>query len=596
MHLRFRARAAGWIWSGTSPEVETGEYSEVEIPAGKLADGWKVRWRARATAEGVNGPWTNWHNLTIDVTKPILEGEYASPTSGNGGTATTLTPMFTGYIDDPAGRPGVMTVQVEHAPEVPGQGSGLIWSGTSPEVETGEYSEVEIPAGKLADGWKVRWRARATAEGVNGPWTNWHNLTIDLTESTTIPKDTAGSLQADPIAGPWPTWSNNRVTLADCWNNKIANSKKKFPYGWVRDSYNWCSVRTLGKVRVVKNQGSCGCETKVKGKIEFLFSVVGHTFAGGKKDSPQAEIDQNNGGINSRTMKIWARIDQIHVKGIDGSIAWPESSTITLHMPPATGDDMNCTLTRGGSRTSTLAEWRTSPQQYFEYISYKTPSAGPHKLSVCTFKPTLIAGYIPGQTSDPYINTKMSDISVRCDTSEDLKDRYGGCAFVEFTPTFTAPLIYAWKNGEPVINESADLIRRAIEEPANTYPKKHDEPKIIPGTPDKGPLHRSNSKDRETKNRNKSRTYCAQMLAEIKEPKPVDRDCDEFPFAATHEGSDGPVTNRNVAVDYIIWDHNVKVGAKLRWFWQDYRVFGSDPTNGTDRTNAFERFYVSTPH
>ncbi|WP_158578664.1 Ig-like domain-containing protein [Spongiactinospora rosea] len=56
---------------------------------------------------------------------PTLMGEYASPTSGNGGTATTLTPMFTGYIDDPAGRPGVMTVQVEHAPEVPGQGSGL---------------------------------------------------------------------------------------------------------------------------------------------------------------------------------------------------------------------------------------------------------------------------------------------------------------------------------------------------------------------------------------------------------------------------------------------------------------------------------------
>ncbi|WP_327588568.1 hypothetical protein OHA25_17155 [Nonomuraea sp. NBC_00507] len=197
--------------------------------------------------------------------------------------------------------------------------------------------------------------------------------------------------------------------------------------------------------------------------------------------------------------------------------------------------------------------------------------------------------------ANPLINTKMVDMPVRCDTSEELKTYYGGCVYTEFTPTFETPLIYGWDGDETIMNESTDLIRRALEEPEKTDPKKTDEPKVIPGAPSVGPLHRTSSEDRDRINRAQSVKYCAQLL-KPGEPSPQYKDCDEYPFAATHEGSAGQTTNRNVAVDFIAHDHNRSVGSKMKSFWQLYRVFGSDPLNGVDRWHPYESFFVKTPN
>ncbi|MEU8272123.1 Ig-like domain-containing protein [Sphaerisporangium sp. NPDC049002] len=411
------------------------------------------------------------------------------------------------------------------------------------------------------------------------------------TRSAASSRSAAATTRA-ALSGPSPTWSGNRIKFEDCWGRPEATDRKNYPHGWVRDSYNWCSVRTVGKARVQDLRDPCGCKYKVKGKLEFLFSVAGHTFAGGRKGTAGAEVDQNNGGINSRTVHIWARVDKIKASGT-GSYLWPDSTLLGVQMPAAASAGMDCQQLAGG-RNVTLAEWRNSPQEYFEYLSNKNASRGPHKLSVCTFTPQLIVPPHANQRG-VYINTKMADEPVRCDTSEQIKDYYGGCVFGEFIPTFEVPMIYEYKNGHPVMNESADLIRRALEETKDTYPKKTDEPKVIPGTPKTGPLHRTASIEIDKANRALSKTYCAQMLVDLGNlPKPLDRDCDEFPFAASHEGSkeDG---NRNVAVDYIFWDHNQSVGRKLRWFWQTFRVFGSD-VDGVFRWHPFESFYVKIPN
>ncbi|MEU6428664.1 LamG-like jellyroll fold domain-containing protein [Microbispora sp. NPDC046973] len=533
-----------------------------------------------------------------DTTAPVVEklAVLGSKAAGEKVITPTLTPKLAVWVSGGQSRQTTVEVEVANKPSKTSQDKRLIWSGKTANATIGSRKTLQIPAGKLKNGWDVRWRARATAEGKSGAWTAWRTLATSASGAVAgASAPNTQSAAAGPTTGPWPTWPDKRIKFEDCWGNNKANSKKNYPHGWVRDSYNWCSVRTVGKARVQEIVDECGCKRKVKGKIEFLFSVAGHTFAGGKKDGPYAERDQNNGSIDSRTMRLWARIDQIRVSGEAGPVVWPETTELTVHLVPATANDMSCRLTSGGTRKSTLAEWRSNPQQYYEYVSDKNSSRGPHKLSVCTFTPIIVAGYYPGQGS-PFINTKMADEPVRCDTSEELKSRYGGCVFSEFTPTFVVPMIYEWKNGVPVMNESADLIRRALEEPKDTYPKKTDGPKVIPGAKQVGPIHRSSSTARDEKNRDKSRAYCAQMLAELKEPRPIDRDCDEFPFAATHEGSAGDSTNGNVAVDYIIWDHNQHVGRYLRWFFQDYRVFGSDPENGVDRWHPFERFYVKTPN
>ncbi|MFD0883384.1 LamG-like jellyroll fold domain-containing protein [Streptosporangium algeriense] len=517
-------------------------------------------------------------------------------------------PELTVWAAGPQGDERTVELEIARRPSKSVKGLQRVWAGKVAGRLAGSRLALRVPNDRFRGGQRLRWRARVAVDGANGAWTTWRPLTI------AFPKSVAGSrnplqdkplkaetAMAAPTPGPWPTWPNKRITFDKCWESNLANSKKRYPHGWVRDSYNWCSVRTVGRSRTEKKRFWCGpcvgwkTEYKVKGKLEFLFSVAGHTFTGGKKDTPTAEIDQNNGGINSRTIKMWARVDRIKVTGEQGPVTFPESTDLTVNIGGGAPSGMNCAASGGGSRKSTIAEWRTNPQQYFEFVSDKNASAGPNRLSVCTFTPILVLGWQAG-LANPFINTKMADMAVRCDTSEDLKSRYGGCVYTEFTPTFKVPMIYEWENGEPVMNESANLIRMALEEPGETYPKKTDEPKVIPGEKKVGPLHRSSSKDRDNKNRTESKKYCAQMLAELKVPKPIDRDCDEFPFAATHEGSAGSTTNRNVAVDYIIWDHNQRVGSFLGWFFQDYRVLGSDALTGQDRWHPYESFFVKTPN
>ncbi|PZG07074.1 NucA/NucB deoxyribonuclease domain-containing protein [Nonomuraea aridisoli] len=104
------------------------------------------------------------------------------------------------------------------------------------------------------------------------------------------------------------------------------------------------------------------------------------------------------------------------------------------------------------------------------------------------------------------------------------------------------------------------------------------------------------SRTRNERNRNRSRTYCADILRAEGVPRPINRDCDEYPFAATHEGSAGPTTNGNVAVGFILWDHNEKVGTDLGWFVQNYRVLGSEPLSAAGQLHPFEKLYVDTPN
>ncbi|WP_433348329.1 hypothetical protein ACQP25_33440 [Microtetraspora malaysiensis] len=68
------------------------------------------------------------------------------------------------------------------------------------------------------------------------------------------------------------------------------------------------------------------------------------------------------------------------------------------------------------------------------------------------------------------------------------------------------------------------------------------------------------------------------------------------PFAATHEGSageSGKSINYNVAVKLIPYSPNRSVGSLLGWFYNHYRVLGTDPVTGADTKHAFGSFYVT---
>ncbi|MEU8055186.1 DNRLRE domain-containing protein [Microbispora bryophytorum] len=196
------SQGTGQIWAGDSAAVASGGQATVSVPAGKLADGWKVRWRARAANAGTSttSDWSDWQTATIDVPNPTAGAFQVTPSEVvDGGTvATSLTPALHITVTDPAAQPLRAEFEIEHDPAATSQGSGQIWTGAVDNVASGTQASVTVPDGKLTDGWKVRWRARAVniATTVGSPWSDWQALTVDVPDPVSEPA--AGALQVTP--------------------------------------------------------------------------------------------------------------------------------------------------------------------------------------------------------------------------------------------------------------------------------------------------------------------------------------------------------------------------------------------------------------
>jgi hypothetical protein len=51
-------------------DVASGTQAGIAVPTGKLTDGWKVRWRLRVVTGEAASPWSDWQQVTLDVTQP----------------------------------------------------------------------------------------------------------------------------------------------------------------------------------------------------------------------------------------------------------------------------------------------------------------------------------------------------------------------------------------------------------------------------------------------------------------------------------------------------------------------------------------------
>ncbi|WP_326822020.1 DNRLRE domain-containing protein [Streptosporangium sp. NBC_01756] len=214
-------QGTGQIWASTSAAVASGAQATVAVPAGKLTDGWKVRWRARAAniAASTTSAWSAWQMATIDVPGPISEPavgalQVTPSTVVNGTTVTsTLTPTLLAQVSDPAGGTLRAEYELEHDPAAPqGQGAGQIWTGGVDNVASGTQAGIAVPTGKLTDGWKVRWRARAVAGQLSSAWSDWQQVTIDAAQPGEEPlAQTAGPvIRTDQsfTATAWLRWND----------------------------------------------------------------------------------------------------------------------------------------------------------------------------------------------------------------------------------------------------------------------------------------------------------------------------------------------------------------------------------------------------
>ncbi|MEO3807321.1 DNRLRE domain-containing protein [Nonomuraea sp. B1E8] len=208
-------QGAGQIWTGSADNVPTGTQANIAVPADKLTDGWKVRWRARAVSATATSAWSDWESFTVSLPKPTFSGLAITPSKVVAGetVTTTLTPTLKATVTDPTGQAMRAEAEIEHDPSAPdGQGTGQIWVGGVDNVPAGTQANIAVPADKLTDGWKVRWRLRAVSEQATSAWSDWQPVTVDVVQPGEEPlAQTVGPvIRTDQsfTAAAWLRWSD----------------------------------------------------------------------------------------------------------------------------------------------------------------------------------------------------------------------------------------------------------------------------------------------------------------------------------------------------------------------------------------------------
>ncbi|MEU4329666.1 LamG-like jellyroll fold domain-containing protein [Nonomuraea dietziae] len=222
------AQGSGMIWAGKgSTAYASGSNAWTQVPAGKLSDGWFIRWRVRGvTTTGTNGTWSEWQSARVDMTKPSVAAAGMTPGTAEPGlwTVSSRTPWVYAKVTDPESRASFLGIEVEHAPSAGGQGSGLIWAGTgTTSYNSGTNAWAQVPSAKLSDGWLVRWRVRGqTTTGVNGPWSDWQLAKVDLK------RPSAEGLGMDPAVRGTASWT--AATLTPWLYAKVTDPENRASY------------------------------------------------------------------------------------------------------------------------------------------------------------------------------------------------------------------------------------------------------------------------------------------------------------------------------------------------------------------------------
>ncbi|WP_076443261.1 DNRLRE domain-containing protein [Microbispora rosea] len=189
-------QGTGQIWTTAVDDVTSGTQAIVTVPDGKLNDSWLVRWRARAITAGGTSAWSDWQQLTVVDGSQVLTVDAARTQPATNGTTSTLTPVLIAKVGTPAGGQLGAEFQVEHDPADTQHGTGQIWTTTVNGVTSGNDAAVTIPMGKLSDGWKIRWRARATRGATTSDWTSWQAVEVKAAQhyDTTYEYDRDGRM------------------------------------------------------------------------------------------------------------------------------------------------------------------------------------------------------------------------------------------------------------------------------------------------------------------------------------------------------------------------------------------------------------------
>ncbi|MFI6505944.1 NucA/NucB deoxyribonuclease domain-containing protein, partial [Nonomuraea typhae] len=347
-----------------------------------------------------------------------------------------------------------------------------------------------------------------------------------------------------------------------------------------KNSYNWCAwgaISSRTKVRINN--------VTVWVKYTAKFHLIVHTYTGNKDNDFAREYP----ALKSRQFRAWFYLSNVKREGSPGAgeaTARTFPFSLGLAFKPS-----GCSVTPTGLNGFIYKgpeKWEEEGGAY-TFTSDLAQSSGPDKVGYCKLQPQL---HMPEQVLDPYDYLAHENPVFRCDSSPKITSSKGGCVvWKDSRPAFelsrSAQVLLP--NGTLITNpvkESADHIWDAWSRPGATVPL--DPQKVIPGFDMRNPLERNTDTSRKGlggKNRRAAIKQCDRSYSDPR-PRPpgvrytkklkdaagnvIARSCDEFPFAATHQGASKAGTNYSVRA--ILDDDNCTAGSWLGWWFERNRV------------------------
>ncbi|HEX3900194.1 MAG TPA: RHS repeat-associated core domain-containing protein [Mycobacteriales bacterium] len=156
-------------------------------------------------------------SVTYDDYPQVATGLSAEPSSiGSTGKTytTTVTPALSATTVDPDGSQVYTEFQVLHDPSYPSEGTGTVWTGYSALNPQGKPAALQVPSGKLVNGYHYEWEAIGYVQNSLGgydyapTWSPMQYLAVD----TNIPPTPTVACTAFPSGA----WTNASPAGATC--------------------------------------------------------------------------------------------------------------------------------------------------------------------------------------------------------------------------------------------------------------------------------------------------------------------------------------------------------------------------------------------
>ncbi|MBB4935992.1 hypothetical protein FHR32_000297 [Streptosporangium album] len=471
--------------------------------------------------------------------------------------ASTLTPRLTAWLS--AGRGGEAKVEVEvaHKPAKSyktTKATPLIWSGQATAKPGDSQVALQVPKDRLQAGQEVRWRARLTGAGSEGAWTDWHNLTIDTSKAKL--RTTAESAASDP-------------TPEDIKRVLPSKSATTTPSATYQQCHNGTTSRDAPPAITPNRYAHC----RYSGwRINIWWLAVPFPVKSGTIDGHQLTYIQ--GTLDKREFTVYKHI---YIDKIDGEAPAGLRFASTVS---SKSQDCYTGVATGMTGMYTVDQWKQQAGNQWHITEKFTsgPGSGYHLKSDCTINYSMVT------KRQGFDNTESTPIyaegTFRCDKSPQTTShnkRGGGCVHMAGVPSFTMTKNDVNEIGVKFPN-MYEHIKRALTPGAKTYPELGGksypdltEPKKIPGGSWQSTLTRHGYEPTGDGNRTAAGVVCKNEL------KPEEgKDCDEYPFASTLQGSARANPPHNFSVWRIDHDENQAHGRVLKAWYRNNRILNGD--------------------